>query len=75
MRIFIVVSKRRRDLYQYFTDGLAGVDSITVILDRRLGPDDPVPVGSTPAGGERRVPRDIYDEMESRGFVIVRLPS
>jgi hypothetical protein len=75
VRIFIVVSKRRRELYQYFADGLAGIDPITVILDRRLGPDDPEPLGASPASGERRVPRDIYDEMESRGFVIVRLPS
>ena len=73
MRIFIVVAKTRPDLFQYFTSAFAGVASVEVILDRRLGGDDPISshVGSA---GERRFARDIYDELEQRGFVIVRLP-
>lgn len=73
MRIFIVVAKNRLELYEYFASGFAGIDDVEVILDRRLGPDDPAPSGAHPYG-ERRTPRDIYDELEGRGFVIVRLP-
>ena len=72
MRIFIIVAKSRRDLHEYFASGFAGVEDVNVILDRRLGPDDPPP---PQPHAERRTPRDVYDEMESRGFVIVRLPS
>lgn len=75
MRIFIVVAKNRPDLYQYFAAGFADVEDVTVILDRRLGPDDPPPPSAGQPYGERRTPRDVYDELEGRGFVIVRLPS
>lgn len=68
MRIFIVVAKNRPDLYQYFVAGFEGVEGIEVILDRRLGV-------ATEAQGDRRRARDIYDELQTRGFVIVRLPS
>lgn len=72
MHIFVVVAKNRPDLYQYFTSSFAGVDGIEVILDRRIGPDDP----PGPAGAsERRNPRNIYEQLEIRGFVIVRLPT
>ena len=73
MRIFIVVAKTRPDLFQYFTTAFAGVASVEVILDRRLGGDDPIS-SHAGAAGERRLARDIYDELEQRGFVIVRLP-
>jgi len=73
MRIFIVVAKTRPDLFQYFTTAFAGVASVEVILDRRLGGDDQIASHVGPAG-ERRLARDIYDELEQRGFVIVRLP-
>lgn len=72
MRIFIVVAKNRPELYQYFASGFGGVEDVNVILDRRLGPDDPPP--PTTPHGDRRTPRDVYDELEARGFVIVRLP-
>ena len=74
MRIFVVVAKNRPDLYQYFTAGFAGIENIEVILDRRIGPDDP----ASPGGGinaERRTARNVYEELELRGFVIVRLPT
>lgn len=76
VRIFIVVAKNRPDLYQYFAAGFDGVADVSVILDRRLGPDDPVAqISDNPAHHERRTPRDIYDELAQRGFVIVRLPA
>ena len=75
MRIFIVVAKHRPDLYQYFAAGFDGVPDVSVILDRRLGPDDPPSHPTDPPHGERRTPRDVYDELAQRGFVIVRLPS
>jgi hypothetical protein len=68
VRIFIVVAKTRPDLYQYFVAGFEGVEGIEVILDRRLGV-------AKEAQGDRRRARDIYDELQARGFVIVRLPS
>ena len=75
MRIFVVVAKSRGDLYQYFTEGLAGVGEIEVILDRRIGPDGQGgPTLGTPAAN-RRMARNIYEELEHRGFVIVRLPT
>ena len=73
VRTFIVVAKNRRDLYEYFSAGFADVADVNVILDRRLGPDDPP--RPLPGADDRRTPLDIYDELESRGFVIVRLPS
>ena len=74
MRIFVVVAKNRPDLYHYFKSGFADVDGIEVILDRRIGPDDPPDPVGTPQG-ERRTARNIYEELEQRGFVIVRLPA
>jgi hypothetical protein len=75
MRIFIVVAKDRPDLFQYFTAAFAGVDGIEVIGDRRLASDDQVAAGSALRHGERRATPDIYDELEERGFVIVRVPT
>lgn len=74
MRIFVVVAKSRADLYQYFAQGFAGISGIQVILDRRIGPD--VPRGAAIGQADnRRMARNIYEELEDRGFVIVRLPS
>jgi hypothetical protein len=72
VRVFVVVAKNRPDLHQYFTTGFAGVEGIEVILDRRIG-KEPLPGAGTPS--ERRESRNIYDELEARGFVIVRLPA
>ena len=74
MRIFVVVAKNRPDLYQYFVAGLAGLDGVEVILDRRIGPDDPT-VPPSDESTNRRMARNIYDELQQRGFVIVRLPA
>jgi hypothetical protein len=75
VRIFVVVAKNRPDLYQYFMSGFAGVDGVEVILDRRIGPDHPHAPGLETASDNRRVAaRTVYEELEQRGFVIVRLP-
>lgn len=73
MRIFVVVAKNRPDLFQYFASGLAGVEAVEVILDRRFGPDDELPSEVTASYRDRRAARDIYDELELRGFVVVRI--
>lgn len=75
MRIFIVVAKDRPDLFEYFTAAFAGVDGIEVIGDRRLASENHVATGSTLGRAERRATPDIYDELEERGFVIVRVPT
>ena len=74
MRIFVVVGKHRPDLYQYFVAGLAGVQQVEVIVDRRIGREN----AQHPVDADidnRRVARNVYDELHERGFVIVRLPS
>jgi hypothetical protein len=71
VRIFVVVAKNRPDLFQYFTAGFSGVAGVEVILDRRIGEVAPS-AAETPI--ERRDARNIYEELETRGFVIVRLP-
>ena len=73
VRIFVVVAKNRPDLFQYFASGLAGVEAVEVILDRRFGPEDQLPAEVTASYRDRRTARDIYDELELRGFVIVRI--
>lgn len=75
MRIFIVVAKTRSDLYHYFAEGFTGIASISVILDRRLGPHGPPQAAEGASRGNRRAVGDVYDQLESRGFVIVRLPA
>jgi hypothetical protein len=74
MRIFVVVAKNRPDLYEYFTSGFAGIDNVEVIIDRRIGPEQPAStVGSQYS--ERRNAQNIYEQLEQRGFVIVRIPA
>lgn len=75
VRIFIVVSKSRPDLYEYFRAGFAGIEVVEVILDRRFGGENATPGAPHPVLGERRERSDVYDQMESRGFVIMRVPS
>lgn len=75
MRIFIVVAKSRPDLYQYFEAGFAGVEGVEVILDRRIGPDVPPELSGDDSPRNRRTAGTVYDELEQRGFVIVRLPA
>lgn len=70
MRVFVVVAKNKPDLFLYFQAGLAGVEHIEVILDRRIG--EP-PVGTEGSDRERRTARNIYEELSLRGFIIVRI--
>ena len=76
VQIFIVVAKNRPDLYEHFRAGFAGVEGVEVIVDRRLRADDDVIAGALAAKpSKRRARPDVYDELERRGFVIVRLPA
>jgi len=75
VQIFVVVSKSRPDLYQYFTTGFAGLQQIKIIVDRRIGPEHPHGAAGATDPGNRRAARNVYEELEQRGFVIVRLPS
>ena len=70
-RVTIVVARDRHELFAYFERVFVGMPDIKVLLDRRLAPP-----GSAPGamrGPERRGRRDIYDELQQRGFVMVRL--
>ena len=75
VHIFIVVAKNRPDLYEYLRAGFAGVEGVEVIVDRRLRADDDVIAALASGPSERRAAPDIYDQLEQRGFVIVRLPA
>jgi hypothetical protein len=73
VKIFIVVAQDRTELFDYFRDAFEGVAVVEVILDRRLGGprrrDAAMPVPDN-----RRFGTNIYDQLELRGFVIVRVP-
>ena len=75
VHIFIVVAKNRPDLYEHFRAGFAGVEGVEVIVDRRLRADDELIDALASGPSERRSTPDIYDQLEQRGFVIVRLPA
>ena len=74
MKIFIVVAKDRPELYDYFRDAFHGIAVVEVILDRRLGEPNRRET-ATPMPNNRRARTDIYDELQARGFVIVRVPA
>jgi hypothetical protein len=75
MRIFIVVAKNRPELFQYFSLGFSGIDMINVLLDRRLDREETSVVATPLQSSNRRVAPDVYDELQERGFVIVRVPA
>jgi hypothetical protein len=66
-RVIVVVARDRPDLFSYFDTVFAGMPDIKVLIDRRLalshGATDP----------ERRERGDIYDELQRRGFVMIRM--
>lgn len=64
-RVIVVVARDRPDLFSYFDTVFAGMPDIKVLIDRRLAP----PGGVDP---ERREREDIYDELQRRGFVMIR---
>ena len=65
-RVIVVVARDRPDLFSYFDTVFAGMPDIKVLIDRRLAP----PGGVDP---ERRERGDIYDELQRRGFVMIRM--
>ena len=70
-RVTIVVARDRHELFAYFERVFVGMPDIKVLLDRRLAPPGTAPSAATdPPQRERR---DIYDELQQRGFVMIRL--
>ena len=70
-RVVVVVARDRPELFIYFERVFTGMPDIKVLLDRRI-----LPPGAKPeiAGGPgQRERRDIYDELQQRGFVMIRL--
>ena len=67
----MVVARDRPELFGYFERVFAGIPEIKVLLDRRILPPGAKPGASgNPSEQERR---DIYDELQQRGFVMIRL--
>jgi hypothetical protein len=64
-RVVIIVARDRAELHAYLEQAFAGMPQVKVILDRRIG--NP----RSASGHERR--RDIYDELQERGFIISRV--
>ena len=71
LRVIVVVARDRPELFGYFEKIFAGMPDIKVLLDRRLAPPNEAPGGM--ADPARRERRDIYDELQQRGFVMIRL--
>jgi hypothetical protein len=71
LRVIVVVARDRPELFGYFEKIFAGMPDIKVLLDRRLAPPNEAPGGT--ADPARRERRDIYDELQQRGFVMIRL--
>jgi len=70
-RVIIIVARNRPALFEYLERMLAGIPDIKVVLDRRGAP--PVAVQGGTADPERRKRQEINDDLQQRGFVIVRL--
>jgi hypothetical protein len=71
-RVIVVVARDRTDLFEYFGSVFAGMQDIKVILDRRLS-ESGGNAQYSPGDPGRRERLDIYDELQDRGFVIIRL--
>jgi hypothetical protein len=70
-RVIVVVARDRPELYTYFGQVFAGMADIKVILDRRILPPGARPGG--PTGPDQLERRDVYDELQQRGFVMIRV--
>ncbi|HKQ61632.1 MAG TPA: hypothetical protein VJS92_10075 [Candidatus Polarisedimenticolaceae bacterium] len=68
--MIIVVARDRPELFSYFEQAFAGLSDIKVLLDRRILPPGARLAPSSPDHQERR---DIYDELQQRGFVMIRV--
>lgn len=69
-RVIVIVARDRPELLAYFEHVFADMPDIKVLLDRRLIPPGVVGAARNPDHRERR---DIYDELQQRGFVMIRL--
>ncbi len=70
-RVIVIVARDRPELFGYFERVFAGMPDIKVLMDRRILPPGAEPETSgNPSQQERR---DIYDELQQRGFVMIRL--
>ena len=71
-KIVVVVARDRPELFSYFERVFDGMPDIKVLLDRRILP--PGSPARRPRRKTSRKPRkDIYDELQQRGFVMIRL--
>ncbi len=70
-RVVVVVARDRAELFEYFERVFAGMPDIKVLFDRRILPPGAQPETSGAPG--HRMRRDIYDELQQRGFVMIRL--
>jgi hypothetical protein len=73
-QLLVVVAPQDRSLYEYLTRGLATVEGVRVILERREGErrGPPRPANPERRQGERRQPRAVLHFM---GCTFVRLGS
>ena len=70
-RVVVVVARDRPELFSYFERVFTGMPDIKVLLDRRIMPPGAKPESAGGPGHRER--RDIYDELQQRGFVMIRL--
>jgi hypothetical protein len=70
LRVIVVVARDRPDLFGYFEKVFEDMPDIKVLLDRRLAPPSEASATTTPSRRERQ---DVYDELQQRGFVMIRL--
>jgi hypothetical protein len=70
-KVIVVVARDRPELLSYFERVFAGMPNIKVLLDRRILPPGAPPSAAHNPGQRER--RDIYDELQQRGFVMIRL--
>jgi hypothetical protein len=71
LKVIVVVARDRPELFSYFERVFAGMPDIKVLLDRRILPPGVQHGASSNPGQQER--RDIYDELQQRGFVMIRL--
>ena len=69
-RVIVVVARNRPALFEYLERMFAGISDVKVMLDRRVVSPAPILPAADP---DRRKRQEIYDDLQQRGFVIVRL--
>ena len=71
LKVIVVVARDRPELFSYFERVFADMPDIKVLVDRRILPPGAQPGAASKPGQQER--RDIYDELQQRGFVMIRL--